>query len=315
MSFPEIYSHCTKMDDNDASGETNSAVRVAKDLIAGTAGGIAQVLVGQPFDIVKVRLQSSDAYSGSLNAVTRIASEEGLLAFYKGTLMPLMGIGVCVSLQFGFLEASKRAFRESNLTKGRSEQLSYPQLYMAGAIAGVGNSIASGPVEHIRIRLQTQTSSTGRYSGPIDALRKIHATDGFRGIYQGQVATVFREFHGYGMYFMAYEALVQRQCRMANCARGDISTLNSALFGAAAGYSMWLTSYPLDVIKSRIQTDGLPSQSLTRKYSGFLDCAAQLWRAQGAKGFFRGLTPTLIRSPFVNSATFVVFEQTMKLLG
>jgi hypothetical protein len=70
------------------------------------------VLVGQPFDIVKVnglccfvlrfawivdvtprsrvqvRLQSSDVYSGAVNCATRIAKDEGLLAFYKGWTLP-----------------------------------------------------------------------------------------------------------------------------------------------------------------------------------------------------------------------------------
>lgn len=62
------------------------------------------------FDIVKVRLQSSDVYKGTLDAAKRIATEEGPAAFYKGTAMPLVGIGACVSLQFAFLQAGKRFF-------------------------------------------------------------------------------------------------------------------------------------------------------------------------------------------------------------
>lgn len=74
-------------------------------------------------------MQSSDAYSGMVDAATRIVKDEGPLAFYKGqprslrcprcrldpfdagTALPLVGIGACVSLQFGFLEAFKRLFR------------------------------------------------------------------------------------------------------------------------------------------------------------------------------------------------------------
>lgn len=74
--------------------------------------------------------------------------------------------------------------------------------------------------------------------------------------------------------------------------------------------------YPLDVIKSRLQTDGLPSQAGTpaKKYAGAVDCARQLWKEAGVKGFFRGLTPTMIRSPVVNGVTFAVFETTMRLI-
>ena len=58
------------------------------------------------------------------------------------------------------------------------------------------------------IGLQIQTSKPGdptHYSGPLDVIKKIYRTDGLRGIYQGQAATVLREFHGYGMYFLTYE--------------------------------------------------------------------------------------------------------------
>ena len=63
-------------------------------MLAGTVSGWAQVLSGQPFDAVKVRLQTSNVYKGTLDCATRIVREEGALAFYKGTVMPLVGIGM-----------------------------------------------------------------------------------------------------------------------------------------------------------------------------------------------------------------------------
>lgn len=70
------------------------------------------------------------------------------------------------------------------------EPLSLGQYYLAGAGAGIGNSFVSGPVEHVRIRLQTQTSNI--YSGPVDAVKKIYRADGLRGVYHGQGATLAR---------------------------------------------------------------------------------------------------------------------------
>ena len=74
-----------------------------------------------------------------------------------------------------------------------------------------------------------------------------------------------------------------------------------------------LRIYPIDVIKSKLQTDAIiPSQ---RRYKGMVDCAVQVWRQQGLRGFTGGLTPTLIRSPFANGATFVAFELAMRAMG
>lgn len=51
--------------------------------------------------------------------------------------------------------------------------------------------------------------------------------------------------------------------------------------------------YPVDVIKSKLQTDSLDPAK--RRYKGMIDCVAQTWRKQGWRGFTGGLAPTLIR--------------------
>ncbi|PWY99872.1 putative YMC1-protein of the mitochondrial carrier family [Testicularia cyperi] len=282
--------------------------RGQKDVLSGTVGGIAQVLVGQPLDILKVRLQTSPpgTYTGMLDCATRIVTKEGPLAFYKGTLTPLLGVGACVSIQFGVVEALKRHFRAENVAAGRSPDLSYSQFYLAGGIAGVANSFVAGPVEHIRIRLQTQPTPP-LYKGPVDCIRQILSSSGFfHGVFRGQFPTFAREFHGMGMYFLTYEALVQHKLAKDGLARDQLPSSYAMFAGAMAGYGLWLTAYPADIIKSKLQTDSLDPRN--RKYKGTLDCIRQTFRADGAKGFFRGLLPTLVRSPFANAATFVAFE-------
>lgn len=48
---------------------------------------------------MKVRLQTTQNYTGALDAATKIYKNEGASAFYKGTLTPLIGIGACVSFK------------------------------------------------------------------------------------------------------------------------------------------------------------------------------------------------------------------------
>ena len=111
-------------------------------------------------------------YTGMLQCAGGILKNEGPLAFYKvrwtsnetkrclttiqGTLTPLLGIGVCVSIQFGALEYTKRVFAERNLANGKGGEggktLGASQLFTAGIAAGLANGFVSGPVEHIRIR-------------------------------------------------------------------------------------------------------------------------------------------------------------------
>ncbi|KAH7097225.1 mitochondrial carrier with solute carrier repeats [Auriculariales sp. MPI-PUGE-AT-0066] len=282
-----------------------------KDLTAGTAGGIAQVLVGQPFDICKVRMQTAPAgtYQGLLHCAGDIIKNEGPLAFYKGTLSPLLGIGACVSIQFGVLEAAKRHFASQNAAAGFAR----PTDFTASQLLVSPTSIVSGPVEHIRIRLQTQKGNGADrlYQGPGDAVRKIAKAHGLAGLYKGQVPTLWREASGYAVYFLTYEKLVQRDIRIGQQTREDYSR---GLLWRDCGYALWAVIYPIDVVKSRIQTDGFGDKD-GRKYSGMLDCVRKVWKAEGAQGFLRGLGPTVIRSPFANGATFLGFELASRALS
>ncbi|KAK0565612.1 Mitochondrial carrier protein ymc2 [Tilletia horrida] len=284
--------------------------RTTRDILSGTTGGIAQVLVGQPFDILKVRLQTAapGTYAGMGDLAKKIIVNEGPLAFYKGTLTPLLGIGLCVSIQFGVVEHLKREFSNQNSAKtnGLNSALTLTQLYAAGAAAGIANSFVAGPIEHIRIRLQTQ--ATKIYHGPLDCFSKITAQAGSMGIFRGMVPTLLREGVGTGSYFFVYENLVQWYLRRQGpgTTRADLPTVNAMAFGACAGIGFWLSAYPFDVIKSRLQTDSL--QASSRQYRGSLDCAAQIWRTAGIHGFLKGLGPTLSRAPVAAAATFVAFE-------
>jgi hypothetical protein len=110
-------------------------------------------------------------------------------------------------------------------------------------------------VEHIRIRefsapvaqeffpyfvpgLQTQSATSPLYKGPLDAVRKIYGAHGIVGIYKGQAVTFLREATGYGVYFLTYEKLVEREMKKRGIQRNEINLGMSIAYGAAAGYAV-----------------------------------------------------------------------------
>ncbi|OZJ06262.1 hypothetical protein BZG36_00825 [Bifiguratus adelaidae] len=291
----------------------------------GTVGGILQVFAGQPFDTVKVRLQTQPTpapgerprYTGMMDCIRQTQANEGLRGFYKGTLTPLVGVGACVSIQFLVVEYFKRHFSAQN---GLGNPLTNAQLYIAGAAGGVANSVVSCPVEHVRTRLQVQsgaaassTSSMTVYRGPLDCISKIYRSHGLAGLYKGMGVTMIREFQGYGAYFLAYEALVRRSMQKNNCARTDLPTWKIMSFGALGGYAMWSTVYPVDIVKSKLQTDGFSGEG--RRYTSTLDVVKKTWHAEGMGGFFKGFGPCILRAAPANAVTFVGFEFAMRLLN
>ena len=282
--------------------------QVVKDLFAGTVGGIAQVLTGQPFDTVKVRLQlaADGTYTGAGDVVKKIISKEGLKGFYKGTLTPLVGVGACVSVQFSVNEAMKRYYDQKN----QGGEMLLGQYFICGGTAGFANGFMTSPIEHIRIRLQTQTGETNAFNGPIDCAKKLYQAAGIAGIYKGLVPTLFRESVGLGIYFATYEALVARDIKQGT-QRKEIPAWRLCLFGGLSGYTLWTGIYPVDVIKSKLQTDSITSP----KYKSVVDVIRDVWKVNGLKGFYKGFTPTILRAAPANGATFAAFEVTIRLLS
>jgi solute carrier family 25 carnitine/acylcarnitine transporter 20/29 len=178
----------------------------------------------------------------------------------------------------------------------------------------VANSVLSGPIEHIRIRLQAQPHGAGRlYAGPLDCVRKLVRQGGvLGGLYRGEAVTVAREAAAYGTWFMAFEWLMNSDAARNGVERKDVPTWKVAFYGGLAGEALWLASYPFDVVKSKMQTDGFGAGM---RYRSMRDCFAQTWRAEGMRGFWKGLAPTLLRAMPVSAGTFAVVELTMRAIN
>jgi solute carrier family 25 carnitine/acylcarnitine transporter 20/29 len=294
--------------------QSSRAVLFAKDFIAGTVAGWAQVLSGQPFDTVKVRLQTAvpgqNVYNGPVDAMKKIWSGEGLKGFYKGTTIPMIGVGFCVSVQFAAQTQARKFFAERNKKNGRGDEpLSMMQIAMCGAVAGIANAPLSTPIEHIRIRLQVQTGET---LGPFALMKEMVQRHGPLSLFKGWNPTIAREIPGYAFYFLTYEAAIRAFTPKGKTVN-DLSTSTLLLCGALSGLGMWLTCYPLDVVKSRIQADHLdPTKA---RYASSLACYRSIFATEGIRGFYRGLAPCLVRAFPVNAITFLTYELTMRLMG
>ena len=95
-------------------------------------------------------------------------------------------------------------------------------------------------------------------------------------------------------------------------ARKEVPGWKVAFYGGLAGEALWLASYPFDVIKSKMQTDGFGA---AQKYKSMRDCFGQTFRAEGARGFWKGIGPTLLRAMPVSAGTFAVVEFTMRAIN
>lgn len=272
---------------------------LVNEYLAGTVGGMAGLIVGYPFDTVKVRLQHPETAGkythGMWRTFSTIIAEERFVGLFKGITSPMVTLAPLNGLVFGGYGYFLRLQAPSP-----AERPSLWQVTLAGTLTGILASTVTTPTELIKIRQQTMTSSSGLPSTR-EVVRGIYARHGLPGLYRGITATMCRDA-GYGPYFFAYELTTRLS---------PSSAFTPLLAGAVAGIIGWLATFPFDVVKTRMQSfdrDG------SGPYRSTWSTARASLREEGWGVFWRGLWPTLVRAVPVNMATFGAFELALHFL-
>lgn len=92
----------------------------------------------------------------------------------------------------------------------------------------------------------------------------------------------------------------------------DPSAFYTLMAGGLAGTFSWLISFPMDVVKSRLQVDGMDGKP---KYTSSMDCVRKSIASEGYSFFTRGLTSTILRAFPMNAVCFLVVSYIMKNFG
>jgi len=172
-------------------------------------------------------------------------------------------------------------------------------------------SFVETPIDLLKIKLQVQVKRrvAERYTSVFDAVRKIVGTYGIRALYQGFAPTILRNTPAFGGYFCAFEG-VKRWLTPAN---ETPTLLTSFLAGGAGGFGFWGFIYPIELVKTRIQSDATALGE--RKYKGVIDCFNKTIKGEGVKGLFRGYVPAIVRAVPVNACVFLAVTATKRQLN
>ncbi|KNC96544.1 uncharacterized protein SPPG_08132 [Spizellomyces punctatus DAOM BR117] len=270
---------------------------------AGLASGATKLLVGHPFDTLKVRLQTEGGFGrfkGPLDCLRSTIRKEGFLALYKGATPPLLGWALMDSVQMGSLNNFRLILQGGD----PQSPLTVPECALAGLGAGVVVSFVATPVEVLKGRLQVQyDSATKVYAGPIDCARQLIRNNGIAGIYKGLSACIlFRSF--FWALWGSYEIY-----KNTFTAWGMPPSMLSFFAGGCAANTFWTISFPADVVKQRMMTQ---PDTKPARYPTLRSCFAHIYRTEGIRGFYRGFVPCFLRSFPTNGAAIFVYETMMR---
>ena len=276
---------------------------VTRDLYSATIGSVFCCYTGQPFDTVKVRMQTNPGvYSGIFRTVAKTSSEEGVRAFWKGAVPTAMGMALENAMAFGVNEALKRAFPDPSKGSGADSEarpdLSRP--FMMGAITGCCSALVLLPSEVVKAKTQVAIGSTS--SG--DIAREMMRRQGVRSMFTGFEAQIMRDGPFYAFFFGSYDLL----CYVFRTNVPSMpDELNFFLSGGFAGMLGWAAAMPFDVPKTNVQA------SWDSKVVGsYFPELLRIGRERGITGLYSGLGPTLARAFPANAALFLGVELSKK---
>ncbi|KAI1108478.1 mitochondrial carrier domain-containing protein [Nemania sp. NC0429] len=295
-----------KADVKAAAGTLGAQLR---SFAAGGFGGVCAVVVGHPFDLVKVRMQTAEkgVYSSAIDVVRKGIARDGLRrGLYAGVSAPLVGVTPMFAVSFWGYDLGKQLV--TSISPPGAEGLSIAQISAAGFFSAIPMTAITAPFERVKVILQVQgqrlkPGEEPKYKGGLDVVRQLYAEGGVRSVFRGSVATLARDGPGSAAYFAAYEYIKRRltpRDPVTGKPQGDLSLLAVTCAGGAAGVAMWIPVFPVDTVKSRLQTaEGNPSLA---------SVVRELYARGGVKAFFPGFGPALARAVPANAATFLGVE-------
>ncbi|KAB2574126.1 hypothetical protein BFW01_g1407 [Lasiodiplodia theobromae] len=336
---------------------------MSADFWAGYLSGAAGIIIGNPLDLIKTRLQAGPAAAPASRSATPDAINWRNAGNYvRGATAPILGYGALNAILFVSYNRTLSLLGEGDYSNPRS----LARVFWAGAVGGFATFVVSAPTELVKCRAQVYDSMPRGRGGAVSGegggssssgggkvsswavARETWRAEGLKGFYHGGVVTGVRDAVGYAFYFWSYE-LSKRLINSPEDTQRQ-AALKVLLCGGIAGIVTWASIFPLDVIKTRVQTQQAwtaspatvaaatanlhrhrspplpsgerasllprqaPSSTAPTRRMGAWEITKHSYRTEGLAVFFRGLGICSVRAFIVNAVQWAVYEWVMQLM-
>lgn len=244
---------------------------------------------------------------GFIQTGVQIVKRETPLGLYKGLGAVLSGIIPKMAIRFTSYEWYKQMLADTDgSVSGRAT-------FLAGLSAGVTEAVAVvTPMEVIKIRLQAQHHSMAdpldipKYRNAAHALYTVVKEEGVGALYRGVSLTALRQGTNQAVNFTAYselKSILQNRQLDPNVALPSWQTAGIGLISGAMGP---MCNAPIDTIKTRLQKT--PAQPGETAVGRIVNIGNLMWRQEGVRAFWMGITPRVMRVAPGQAVTFAVYE-------
>lgn len=272
----------------------------------GLAGGAAVITVTfiHPIDVVKTRIQISAEYGklGMSGTTSKIISNEGFFALWKGVNAAWLREASYTSLRLGLYEPCKIAFGCTT-----PETTTFLKKFAAGSAAGALGSLAGNPFDVLKTKMMaSEAAGAPSIAG---TARELFTNQGIVGFYRGIDSNIMRAMVLNGTKMACYDQAKGYVVELTGLSKKSLMT--QFLSAIAAGFFMTCTVSPFDMIRTRLMNQ--PADA--KIYNNALDCFVKVVREEGPLVLWRGFTPIWSRFAPTTTLQLIIFEQLRGMMG
>ncbi|KAK6729846.1 hypothetical protein RB195_006728 [Necator americanus] len=270
---------------------------VVSSLFCGAVAGCVAKTTIAPLDRTKIYFQVSTtrgySFKSAFKFVIRTYREHGFFALFRGNSATMVRVTPYAAIQFAAFEQYRHWLNvdvDGKRTPGKR--------CIVGSMAGATATCVTYPLDTAKARLSISTKE--EYATLMSVFVKTARQDGIFALYRGLWPTVLGVTPYAGASFFTYETLkLTYEERTGQYPSGPWRML----FGAFAGLIGQSSSYPLDIVRRRMQTGRIHPDN------GVLRSLVAIYKTEGLKrGLYKGLSMNWVKGPIAVGVSFTTYE-------
>uniref|UniRef100_A0A0D6R711 Peroxisomal nicotinamide adenine dinucleotide carrier n=1 Tax=Araucaria cunninghamii TaxID=56994 RepID=A0A0D6R711_ARACU len=285
---------------------------------------------------------------GTFQQISKVIRDEGWGRLYGGLMPSLVGTAASQGIYYYFYQIFRSKAERVAVTNrkngfGDGSVGMFSSLVVA-ACAGCLNVLFTNPIWVVVTRMQTDSKTQKRHSNTKDeettypiaqlpatattdiilplltevhqygtghAVQEVYGEAGILGFWKGVMPTLIMVSNP-SIQFMLYESLLKHiRAKRALNKQGSnsISAVEIFLLGALAKLGATVITYPLLVVKSRLQAKQETGCDKAHQYTGTFDAISKVIRHEGLSGLYKGMSTKIVQSVLAAAIIFMIKEE------
>lgn len=279
--------------------EDGVKLQAIESLVCGGIAGATAKTVIAPGDRIKIIFQTDATriftWRNVYQTGSRIVGEQGLTGLWRGHGATLLRVVPYSATSYTVFDPYKVWLRKALPGAG-----DVGVRFLAGAAAGATATTLTYPLDLLRARMAAQRGAAAAYDGYVSAVAHLLREEGFLALWSGLRPTLLGIVPYSGISFSTYETLkVHLRQSQGLQSDKDLSAVQRLGVGAVAGLVAQSITYPIDIVRRRMQVS--PAE-----YPSIMSTVRAVLSKEGVPGLFKGLSMNWVKGPLAMSVSFGV---------